>query len=384
MVVTPQLPSTSLPHVPTSVNPATIVTLTPAPPVTPVNPPNSMSTQPTTGTSTSTGEIKTALPTPFSAKPSEASRWLKAMKAYFSINLGIYSSDEIKIALILSKMDTGKGVSFLGKWYDKMANISIKAEEKTFEKFEADYNQNFNPFDTKVKACHNISRLLQKLGKDKDGTPNDGFQDYINEFENLATKAQFEDKLTAVTHFSTGLDKQISTMILSMASPPDTLKEWIEKAKLFQGHKLCIDKLCRGRHYNSFRPQPSSTTRAAQDPDAMEVDFVKLKKLTPQERVKCMREGWCFKCRKVGHNAKSCRTTNRSQPTPGPSHPQQILNTEEVPITPTTKPKFLILSDYACTLGKSKDEILQTLKPCYEEPDEEIQVAETFDDLEGF
>ena len=99
-----------------------------------------------------TGEIKTALSASFSAKPSEASRWLKAMKAYFSINPGIYSSDEIKIALILSKMGTGKGVSFSEKWYDKMANMGVKAEEKTFEKFTADYNQNFNPFDTKVKA----------------------------------------------------------------------------------------------------------------------------------------------------------------------------------------------------------------------------------------
>ena len=116
----------------------------------------------------------------------------------------------------------------------------------------------------------------------------------------------------------------------------------------------------------------------------MEVDFVKLKKLTSQERAKCMREGRCFKCRKVGHNAKTCRTTKRSQPTLDPSCPQQILNTEEVPITPATKPKSSILSDYARTMGKSEDKVLQTLKLCYEEPDENVQVAETFDNLEGF
>ena len=63
---------------------------------------------------------------------------------------------------------------------------------------------------------------------------------------------QFEDKLMAITHFSMGLDKQISTIILSMTSPMDILEEWIEKAKLFQGHKLHIDELCRGGHYNSL------------------------------------------------------------------------------------------------------------------------------------
>ena len=150
-------------------------------------------------------------------------------------------------------MGTGKGVSFSEKWYDKMANAAVKSKEKTFEKFVMDYDQNFNPFDTKVKVGRDISRLFQKPGKNEDRTPNDGFQEYINKFENLTTKAQFEDKLTAITHFSTGLNKQISTMILlSMTSPPDTLKEWIEKAKLFQGHKLCIDELHRGGHYNNF------------------------------------------------------------------------------------------------------------------------------------
>ena len=80
-------------------------------------------------------------------------------------------------------------------------------------------------------------------------------------------------------------------MILSMTTPPDTLEEWIDKAKLFQGHKLRIDELQKGGQYNSFRPQSSPASRTPQDPDAMEVDFIKLEKLTPQEYAKCMREG---------------------------------------------------------------------------------------------
>ena len=71
---------------------------------------------------------------------------------YFSINPKIYHSDELKITLILSKMDSGKGVAFSEKWYDKMANTSIKAKEKTLTEFTKDYNLNFNPFDTKIKA----------------------------------------------------------------------------------------------------------------------------------------------------------------------------------------------------------------------------------------
>ena len=47
-------------------------------------------------------------------------------------------------------MDTGKGVAFSEKWYDKMANSTVKPEEKTLIEFTKDYEQNFNPFDSKL------------------------------------------------------------------------------------------------------------------------------------------------------------------------------------------------------------------------------------------
>ena len=128
------------------------------------------------------------------------------MNAYFSINPSIYKNNELQIALILSKMDMGKGVTFSETWYDKMVNPSIKIEEKTLVKFLDDHDKNFCPFDIKEKAHRDISKLYQKPGKDKDGTPTNSFQDYINNFQNLANRAKFKDKLTACTLFSAGLD----------------------------------------------------------------------------------------------------------------------------------------------------------------------------------
>ena len=72
------------------------------------------------------------------------------MDAYFLINPTIYSSDELKLTLILSKMGTGKGIAFSKKWYDKLKNTTLKPEDKTLAKFVEDYNENFNPLDTKV------------------------------------------------------------------------------------------------------------------------------------------------------------------------------------------------------------------------------------------
>ena len=348
-----------------------------------------MSTQ-TPSNTTRTAEIKTALPGPFSGKTSEASRWLKAMDAYFLINPTTYSSDELKLALILSKMDAGKGIAFSEKWYDRLQNSTLKSEDKTLAKFVEDYNENFNPLDAKVRARRDLSKLVQVPGKDEDGTPNDGFQDFVNKFENLATKAQFEDKLTAVTQFSTGLDRQLSTMILSMQSPPDTLEEWIAKAKVFHNQKLRIDELKRGTRYSNFRTPYSPSSRTTADPNAMDVDTVRLKKLSPQERAKCMKEGRCFRCRKTGHDARNCRIKTNSTETPRTS--QQIRTTEEPQvitekslITPSPKnPEPSPFATYAQSLGKSEEELLQTLKLCYEDLDEEVKVAETFEDLQDF
>ena len=306
------------------------------------------------------------------------------MDAYFQINPGIYSLDELKLALILSKMGTGKGIAFSEKWYDKLRNMVVKPEDKTLAKFVEDYNENFNPLDAKVRARHDLSKLIQKPGKDEDGTPNDGFQDFINEFENLATKAQFEDKLTAVTQFSTGLDRQISTMILSMQNPPDTLEEWITKAKTFHNQKLRIDELRRGTRFSNFRTLTSSSPQNPPDPNAMEIDAVRLKKLSPQERAKCMKEGRCFRCRKTGHNTRNCQTKTNPTPTPF-CLPQQILHTKETPaVSPAIKPKSSPFADYARSLGKTEEELLQTLKLCYEDQEEEVKAAETFEELQDF
>ena len=169
-----------------------------------------------------------------------------------------------------------------------------------------------------------------------------------------------------------------------MQDPPDSLEGWIAKAKTFHNQKLRIDELRKGTRYSNFRTQSSPSSRANPDPNAMEVDAVRLKKLSPQERAKCMKEGRCFRCRKTGHDARNCRTKPTSAV--GPSRPpQQVLHTEETPVNPpATKPKSSPFVDYAHSIGKTEEELLQTLKLCYEDQEEEVRAAETFEELQDF
>ena len=116
----------------------------------------------------------------------------------------------------------------------------------------------------------------------------------------------------------------------------------------------------------------------------MEINVIRLKKLSPQERAKCMREGRCFRCRKTGHDARNCRTKTNS--TPNPSRPpQQVLHMKETPATPTViESRSSPFAEYARSLRKTEEELLQTLKLCYEDQDEEVKAAETFEELQDF
>jgi hypothetical protein len=194
-------------------------------------------------------------------------------------------------------------------WYDRMANANIASSEKTFAKFQENFESTFFPFDTQATSRYELSKLAQNSFKRPDGIYDDGFQKYITDFQNLASKAQISDERTLCDQFLVRLDSQITTMILSMSSPPTTITKWVEQAKMFHAQKMCILALKKGRTPpSSF----SNSPRNHRDPDAMDVDTVTLSKLTPTERAKCIREGRCFRCRKMGHNATNCNTSQNS------------------------------------------------------------------------
>ena len=58
---------------------------------------------------------------------------------------------------------------------------------------------------------------------------------------------------------------------------------------------------------------PRNLTEVAQnEPEPMELGNIQLKKLTPAEREKCMKEGRCLRCREKGHLAKNCPKGQRN------------------------------------------------------------------------
>ena len=279
----------------------------------------------------------------------------------------------------LNKMSSGRGAPYTETWYDKMADTSTANSEKTFNKFTQDFKTTFYPFDTKVTAHTILLSLRQTSFKEKNGTTNNGFQQYITDFQNLSLKAGMKEDFSLISQFSLGLDQKITDMILSMLTVPTTIKGWIDQSKIFHPQKICILALQKGQ----IALQAHLPSRSHHDPNAMDVDAVTLSKLTPVERAKCIKEGRYFRCRKTGHNVWNCHTSPTSQGLPSPSHPQQIRTTHtqpEPPRNPFTPAPHSALDEYVNslkTMGKRESNILEVLTTCYEEPTEEITEIST-------
>ena len=196
--------------------------------------------------SSHTAELKAALPADFFGKNNDATQWIKAMKAYFTLNSTLYSSYATKIMTTLNKMSGGRGAPYAETWYDKMADTSISNSEKTFDKFTLDFESMFYPFNTQVTAHNKLLVLRQTSFKEKNGETNDRFQQYITNFQNLSMKSGMKEELSLISQFSLGLDQKITSMILSMSPIPASVKGWIDQAKIFHTQKIRIPSLRQG------------------------------------------------------------------------------------------------------------------------------------------
>ena len=84
----------------------------------------------------------------------------------------------------------------------------------------------------------------------------------------------------------------------------------------------------------------------------MDVDAVKLEKLTSEEREKCFKEGRCLRCRKPGHFMKDC-TTFTKKPFP-PKKPQEKPKPRRVAVIKEDKEELKDLAEEMeeLTVGK--------------------------------
>ena len=84
------------------------------------------------------------------------------------------------------------------------------------------------------------------------------------------------------------------------------------------------------RNYTPFTQQKTNPqTTPKSDPYAMDVDAVKIEKLTQEEREKCFKEGRCLRCRKTGHFSRDCTQFTEHPQQKKPQNPRRVAVVEE-------------------------------------------------------
>jgi hypothetical protein len=123
-----------------------------------------------------------------------------------------------------------------------------------------------------------------------------------------------------------------------------------------KGQKNCSKE----QWQQALRPKP-------RDPNAMEIDHVRARQITMDERTELMKAGKCFTCRKQGHLSRNCpQCLSRSRTNARASTSQvKVEDNEEEEDTPKTKA-------HVSKTKYSADEIIEIMRNAEDDDKDEV------------
>ncbi|KIO01477.1 hypothetical protein M404DRAFT_28779 [Pisolithus tinctorius Marx 270] len=247
---------------------------TPIPPVpatlpTPLTQPqNTMSSSSSKGTTAATGvkptELKIGAPSDFDGDQKNAMSWLYSVQTYLLVNEELYDTDTKKVVYALSYM------------------------KKDFVK---NFKESFTSADTAGTTIAKLRTLKQK----------ESVEQYITDFRTAAADSTITEDIALIKFFSQGLKPFIANRIHMMETTPTKITEWYTQAQKFDAKWRKVNEFSTKKEKKTFHPRNNFAEE--KDPNAMDVDGVKLSK---EERDQHIKEGRCFGCRNKGHLSQEC------------------------------------------------------------------------------
>ena len=278
--------------------------------------------------------MKGATPKAFSGDRKDSERFLEEFDIFREVNRENKTIKEpysrVLIALSYLKGDKIKNwrhmqLAAIRKY---VAEGGDPNDEYIWRRFEKDFRSAYTNTTEKQDAYVKM-KDLRMTGGDLD--------QYISDHENLAFLAEWpEEDHGAIESFIEGLSPGLRLAILKRDDVPETYEEWKRAAKkehakwaLIKSSGLLRGGKTTGRQdrWKAALTGKGGSQAKTKDPDAMDVDNVRLNKLTDEERRKLMTEGRCFRCRKQGHLSKQC-------PNPGGRGSETKVNAAEAKIKP--------------------------------------------------
>jgi hypothetical protein len=245
---------------------------------------------------------------------------------------------------------------------------ALPSEEFLYDTIEAAFRSAFT--DTmSVQRAKAEFHLISMERSDLDG--------YVSKFERLARLAGYDlNSSLVLDQFGSKLIPGLYAAIVNRPDEPVTWTDWVRAAQKYQQKYLLVQANlgdrrskdpAKGQKGRSKEQWQQALRPKAKDPNAMEIDRVRARQITTDERTELMKAGKCFTCRKQGHLSRDCpQCPSRPRTNARASTSQvKIEDDDEEEDTPKTKAR----------VGKTKysaDEIIEIMRNAEDEDKDEV------------
>jgi Retrotransposon gag protein/Zinc knuckle len=178
-------------------------------------------------------------------------------------------------------------------------------DEALWNDFEMALNRGFEDTNKIDDVATDLERL--KMAQKEEPGEVSPLTKYISKFNELRRKAGWDaDAEGTMRYFRQGLTEGLLYSMLKAIGPrPNTLDGWQQLA--VQHHDV-FRQLTHEMDFRKQRPAwaDNYVRKRRRDPDAMDVDTVRVLSPEQEKKWKLHKEGKCFLCEKAGHLARDC------------------------------------------------------------------------------
>jgi hypothetical protein len=270
-----------------------------------------MATAVTATTTNHSKEIRLNPPKVFNGDRKTFRKFLQDAEVYLLINQEVYDNDLKKIGYVLSFMTEGQAEAWAGQFVEtEMAkNVSGTLALGTYSNFHQALVNAFSEYDSPGEALDQMKNLRMKS--------EDSIEEHIAKFKTMLTISKLDETSAAIIDlFRETLTVPLQRRILTLETPPTTLKDWYDWATKLDYNWRKMQKII-GRSNQGNKGTPPAKKFYFQkkdekkDPNAMQVDA-----MTVDKRTKLMKEGRCFTCEDQGHISKDCPKKKKKEEEP--------------------------------------------------------------------